>query len=274
MPPFSVFMTSGSACIFVDGENLRHSLVDLFQQEFNPADYLPKNTDWAGLFDALTTQANATSRLRTYWYVLDNIDFYPWGLKSLLGDAAKLQRVLQKDGKCLQDLAAISDPTKREAWALQKVKDLMARERNMKSRFDGWKVFQDGITNRFDAIEFRRAGSIHYNLFKQRLGQEKAVDVNLATDLLQLRAICDIGIIVSGDQDYVPAVRAVKDSGKQIVNVSFLKRDGTVLPGGARRLNQATDRTIELRYSDLLKFMHFPPKKPIVTPPPIAAPAP
>ena len=83
--------------------------------------------------------------------------------------------------------------------------------------------------------------------------------MNLATDLLELRDIYDIGIIVSGDQDYVPAVKAVKDSGKQIINVSFLKRDGEVLPGGARRLNQTTDRTIEMSYSDLKKFMRFTP---------------
>ena len=112
--------------------------------------------------------------------------------------------------------------------------------------------------SRFDAIEFRPSGSIHYNLFTQRLGKEKAVDVKLATDLLQLRNIYDIGIILSGDQDYVPAVNAAKDEGKQSVNVSFLKRDGRVLPGGARRLNQATDRTIEMSYAELKAFMHFP----------------
>jgi len=93
------------------------------------------------------------------------------------------------------------------------------------------------------------------------------VDVNLATDLLERRDIYDVGIIVSGDQDYVPAVQAAKDRGKQIVNVSFLKRDGKLLPGGARRLNQATDRTIEMSYAELKAFMRFPA-------PLIAAPAP
>lgn len=267
-------MTTGRACIFVDGENLRHSLVDLFDQEFNPTDYLPKNADWSGFFDALVGEAKATSRLRAYWHVVENIDFYPWGLKPLISDPIKLQRVLKNDRKCAQDLAAIPDPAKRDAWAIQKARELSRREHGMKSRFDGWKVFQDGITSRFDAIEFRRAGSIHYNLFTQQFGREKAVDVNLATDLLEFRGIYDIGIIVSGDQDYVPAVQAAKDSGKQIVNVSFLKRDGRVLPGGARRLNQATDRTVEMRYSDVLTFMGFPkpaPPVPLVVPPAAAA---
>jgi uncharacterized LabA/DUF88 family protein len=250
-------MTAGSACIFVDGENLRHSLVELFRQEFNPADYLPKSTDWTGFFNALVQQAGATSRLRAYWYVVEAIDFWPWGLARLSSDIVKLQRVLHQDKKCAYDLTALGTSAQKEGYARQKLHDLVVRERRMKNRFDGWKVFQDGITSRFDAIEFRRAGAITYNLFTQQLGREKAVDVKLATDLLEFRDIYDVGIIVSGDQDYVPAVQAAKDSGKQMVNVSFLKRDGQILPGGARRLNQTTDRTVEMRYSDLLKFMRF-----------------
>ena len=36
------------ACIFVDGENFRHSIVDLFDK-FQREDYLPKTADWTGL---------------------------------------------------------------------------------------------------------------------------------------------------------------------------------------------------------------------------------
>jgi len=53
-------------------------------------------------------------------------------------------------------------------------------------------------------------------------------------------------------------VQVVKDWGKHIINVSFLKKSGGVLPGGARRLNQATDRAIEVAYSDMKKFMKIP----------------
>ena len=77
-----------------------------------------------------------------------------------------------------------------------------------------------------------------------------------ATDLLKLNDIYDVGIIVSGDGDYVPAVQAVKDWGKHIVNVSFLKKNGGLLPGGARRLNQNTDRVLEVPYDNMKKFMN------------------
>jgi uncharacterized LabA/DUF88 family protein len=211
------------------------------------------------LFDALTAQARATARLRTYWYVVEHIDFIPWGLHKLLTEPEKLERVVSRDESIATELGRIAEPRERLVRVRQIAEELIAQERRMKSRFDGWGAFQDGIMRRFDAIEFRRAGSIQYNLFDQTLGKEKAVDVKLATDLLELRGIYDIGVIVSGDQDYVPAVQAAKDSGKQIVNVSFLKRDGMVLPGGARRLNQATDRTVEMSYAELKAFLHFPP---------------
>lgn len=189
---------------------------------------------------------------------MDNIDFYPYGLNRLLRDPQTLLKILGREKRLAQQIATAGNQSQKEAFARQQAQELIKREKNMKGRFDGWQVFQDGIAHRFDSIEFRRAGSIHYNLFGQRFGQEKAVDVKLATDLLERRNIYDIGIVVSGDQDYVPAVQAAKDSGKQIVNVSFLKRDGRLLPGGARRLNQATDRTIEMSYAELKGFMRFP----------------
>lgn len=248
-----------SSCIFVDGENLRHSLVDLFGAEFDPTEYLPRNANWSGFFDSLVQRANTGARLRSYWYVVEHIDFWPWGLKRLRDhEPMKLEAVLCKNRRCADELAHLADQGQRSQFARQKVHSLLARERQMKSRFEGWKVFQEGISGRFDAVEFRRAGAINYNLFTEQLGKEKSVDVKLATDLLELRNIYDTAIIVSGDQDYVPAVQAVKDSGKLTINVSFLKRDGRVLPGGARRLNNATDRTIEMAYEEVRGFMGFP----------------
>ena len=86
---------------------------------------------------------------------------------------------------------------------------------------------------------------------------EKAVDVKLATDLIVLRDIYDTAVIVSGDQDYVPAVQVVKDSGKIVVNIAFRSRGGKLLPGGARRLNQLTDACVEVPYRDLARHLNI-----------------
>jgi uncharacterized LabA/DUF88 family protein len=255
----SIFMTSKTACLFIDGENLRHSLVELFHSEFQAADYLPKGANWGGFFDHIVRISGAESRLRAYWYVVEEIEFFPFG--PWTKDPIIMDQILCKHIPFRDDLSKITNASARANRARFLSGTIMAEERKMRRRFDGWKEFQNGISNRFDAIEFRRAGSIRYDLFRKQFGKEKAVDVYLATDLLQLRNIYDVAIIVSGDQDYVPAVQAVKDSGKHVINVSFLERGGRLLPGGARRLNMATDRTIEMEYSEAIKFMRFPPSK-------------
>lgn len=248
------------ACIFIDGENLRHSLCDLFGSSFNPADYLPKQADWEHFFAYLVGQANSEFRLRTYWYVVDEIDVWPYNLTRLISrkEFSTLEAIIRKNRQSAVILDGITSQPARQSKLIDIANGLAKAEVAVKRRFEGWQQIQNGIAHRFDSVEFRRAGSIQMNLFTQKFGQEKGVDVKLATDVLKLNDIYDVGIIVSGDGDYVPAVQVVKDWGKHIINVSFLKKSGGVLPGGARRLNEATDRAIEVAYSDMIKFMNIP----------------
>jgi uncharacterized LabA/DUF88 family protein len=247
-------MSLDTACIFVDGENLRHSLVDLFPTEFDPFDYLPKNADWSGFFAQLVRESGAKTLLRAYWYVVEEIDFFPHG--NWTKTPQMRHTVLCKHEPFENELRGLSEPAKsKKAYELAGY--ILREEKKMTNKFLGWKNVQDGISKRTDLVEFRRAGSIRYNLFQKRLHNEKAVDVYLATDLLQLRDIYDIAIIVSGDQDYVPAVQAIKNSGKHVVNVSFKERGGGLLPGGARRLNLKTDKNLEIEFSDVLRFMRL-----------------
>ena len=119
------------------------------------------------------------------------------------------------------------------------------------------RVVQNGIALKHRAIEFRRSGAIPFNLTTGRFGKEKTVDVNLAVDMVTLHANYDLAIIVSGDQDYVPATQAVKNLGKHVVNVAFKARNGRLLPGGAKRLNQVTDWSIALEWNQLKQLL-FP----------------
>lgn len=63
-------------------KNLRHSIVDLFMDEFDRNHYLPKKANWDGFFDWLVDEApwDDCERARTYWYVVYKVDFAPWGL--------------------------------------------------------------------------------------------------------------------------------------------------------------------------------------------------
>jgi len=243
-------------CVFVDGENFRHSIVNLFEQ-FEQNDYLPKSADWDALFDWFVSKAvPGGERVRTYWYVIQMLDFFPYKFPSAQSNPDGLQRLLSKDKWYKDKMKKL----KGEALLTEMeeiVKELRFRQNSMRHRFEGWRKLQDGISSKWSRIEFRRAGAITYNLFDKSLGIEKAVDVKLATDLIVLREIYDVAVIISGDQDYVPAVQVVKDFGKIVVNVVFRARNGKLLPGGARRLNQLTDSCIEIPYQELIKYLNI-----------------
>lgn len=236
-------------CVFVDGENLRYAIVELFEPDFPKNEYLPKQADWARIFDWFVEEASPDhrcERVRAYWYVIQTLDSYPWKFPS---EPDSLKRLLCRHNPFRQELESLDGIELRNRMR-DMVCQLKQLEVKMRRRFDGWRIIQDGIANRHPAIEFRRAGAICHNLFTHQLGKEKAVDVKLATDLIVLRDNYDVALIVSGDQDYVPAVQAVKDFGKRVVNVAFETRSGRLLPGGARRLNQATDWSLRIPYRD------------------------
>ena len=241
-------------CIFVDGENFRYSVASLFPS-FRRSEYLPKSADWTSLFDWLATQATGTGkRVRTYWYVIASIDFYPPSFPDIDTREDNLRQRLSRHpayGERLDSLAG--DGLRSEMAGM--VEELEGRRRTMECRASGWLSIQDAIALKHRAVEFRRAGSITYDLFDRRLRREKAVDVKLATDLIMLRDIYDIALILSGDQDYVPAVEVVKDSGKRVINAAFRRRGGQLLPGGARRLNQVADWSLEITYDDLGRYL-------------------
>ena len=93
----------------------------------------------------------------------------------------------------------------------------------------------------------------------KRFGQEKTVDVNLAVDMITFADMYDIAVIVSGDQDYVPAAQAVKNLGKSVVNIAFKARNGQLLPGGAKRLNHVTDWSMAVEWDEFRKVLALAP---------------
>jgi len=245
-------------CIFVDGENLRHTITDLFSpMHFDPDDYLPKKGRWENLFNSLVAEVSLRGlgiRLRTYWYVVEHIDFFPYNLPFPDKNLDGLVKILSKNKDYRDGLRDLVD-NELEAKARVYRDELIENQNKFVKKFRGWQTIQDGITGKHKSLEFRRAGAITYNLFKGYLSKEKSVDVKLATDLIILSDIYDTAIIVSGDQDFVPAVAAIKDKGKRVVNVAFKKRSGKLLPGGARRLNFVTDSNIALSYNDFKKYL-------------------
>lgn len=243
-------------CVFVDGESFRHSIVELFPQ-FRQEDYLPKSADWTAFYNWLvSTAVNGGERIRTYWYMIEHIDFFPYHFPNPLTQSAELKRLLCKHEPYKNELDALP-PTACASRMAEMVEELRQRQIIMQRRFDGWRAIQDGIAMKHEAIEFRRAGAMKCNLFENSLGKEKAVDVKLASDMIILKDIYDAALLVAGDQDYVPAVQVVKDFGKRVVNVAFTTRGGELLPGGARRLSQRTDWSYNIPYNVLASYLQI-----------------
>ncbi len=246
---------SSKVCVFVDGENFRYSIIDLFEY-FDKRNYLPEGANWGNLFDWFVEEVAGSSerartyeRVRTYWYVVEHLDFFPYRFPKANKEPDTLKRVLCRNEAFKDELKLLGegDLIARIAELRQ---ELLRKRNQMEQRFRWWTSIQNNISTEHEAIEFRRAGSISYNLFDETFRQEKAVDVNLATDLLTLSDIYDVAVIVSGDQDYVPAVQVIKDRGKKVVNIAFETRGGKLLPGGARRLNHITDSSLKIPYSE------------------------
>ena len=254
-------------CIFVDGENFRHSIVDIFSDSlFSQDDYLPKNARWADFFDYLVNDSVKNKsvlmhpvRVRTYWYAISTVDSWPY-----LPTEWKEQDDPQKINewrKTNENHINKHFKSHKDLNTTEIIAELRRRKRRIENRFSGFQSIHRVIANKYDAIEFKHSGAISHNLFTGKLGKEKTVDVNLAVDMLQLRDIYDMAIIVSGDQDYLPVVQAVKNAGKTVVNVAFAARSGILLPGGAKRLNESTDWSLTVNYDTLANYMGLIKKK-------------
>jgi uncharacterized LabA/DUF88 family protein len=87
-----------------------------------------------------------------------------------------------------------------------------------------------------------RLGRLVYVNWPNTPPYEKGVDIQLATDMLThcFRSNYDVAILVAGDNDYVGAIQAVKDSGKH-VEVALFGKEQT-----SRALREVSDKVITI----------------------------
>ena len=87
-----------------------------------------------------------------------------------------------------------------------------------------------------------RLGRLVYNNWPNTPPYEKGVDVQLATDMLThaFKNNYDVAVLVAGDNDFVGALQAIKDNGKN-VEVALFGKERTSL-----QLRNVADRVITL----------------------------
>lgn len=77
---------------------------------------------------------------------------------------------------------------------------------------------------------------------------EKGIDVLISVDMIHKTLLdkeCDACVLISGDSDFVPAMRLIKDAGKEVLTASVLR-------GYARELLQGEFRFWIMKKSDLM----------------------
>lgn len=233
-------------CVFVDGENFRHSLGDLFQggrYDYRKEDYLPE-ANWRHFYLSLIKRSG-WELVRVYWYVIRDIDFQPYQIPHSWEEKRRFlegRGILQR----LKEQGCEVDTSERGLKAAQD--ELNKRKQAFRRRAEGWHRVHTSIERHHDQIQFQRFGSNRYDLVSRSLGTEKGVDAQLATDMITLSDIYDVAVVVSGDADYIPPVSAVKNLGKLVYSVSFLTAKGKKLPGGAWRLERCVDGQIEVPF--------------------------
>ena len=216
--------------IFVDGRNFKYSLQAFrFQAEGAPntGRYYrldEKHFHWRefflGVVNKFAVSTGFPHRLvRAYWYNAETIR--PYQVTDRLVDNVLQQFKAQHPSLTPDMIKGLA-----KGW--------YDRER---SNFDYAKeaVFE-GIQRRIDFLEFKYVGEYVVKPFEpHRLSQqedgeyfyqgtregEKGVDVGIAIDMIAKLQAYDVAVLVSGDADFLPAVRYLKDSLKQVYQFSL-----------------------------------------------------
>lgn len=215
--------------VFVDGQNFKKNLQTFaFQTGQDQRSFRldEKHFDWGKFFRALINkfdQATGVEHqlLRVYWYTADTITPYvpdPRRAESIARDCR------------LRSLSLTADEVLQlaEAWHRRE------RENFTRAREDVYEQLQ----RRYDFLEFKFVGQydvrpfVPYSIERDAGGRvvylgtrqgEKGVDVGIATDMIAKLLFYDVAILVSGDADFIPAVKHVKDHLRWVYQFSVAK---------------------------------------------------
>ncbi len=239
--------------IFVDGESFLTAVRQLFYYEFNREDYLPQAAKWRWLFTSIANLVDAQS-YQVRWHTIQELDYQPYAdwehgsyedcerkLSQMSGIAEELERKTTEKGR--QKVV--------NAYRTLFSENMKEMERRLKK----WHRLQNEVSAECPEVQFCRPGwqACHLDSFK--LEKEKGVDIGLAVDLALLGHEYDTALLFSGDGDFVPAIKAMQKRGKQIGNVEYEFRNGTIFRGTARRMTEVVDFTLEIPFNDMAEFL-------------------
>lgn len=220
--------------MFVDGSNL-FGVSKHLQLEFDDYEKLFRFIMAKCIEDrdlSFLKPSNIPAQLvRVYWYVVGSID--EWDLAAPKAQS-HLRRQFEADREVRpvwMKLAAqtLSEAGKscgqqevaEEAWGLcfRDFQDWYSRKKTI---LEGMNRFHFAVESSSDFIEIRRVG--HWKVdFLHKTLEEKRLDTSFAVDMVSMLPSYDVAILISGDADGIPSVTHVKNTGRHVGAIEFLK---------------------------------------------------
>lgn len=168
---------------------------------------------------------------RVYWYAVGSMDEWDLGTQKVeehlrrqfdsdrdtKSTWTKLAAQSLREGGKPTDEAAVRD----EAWRMcfRECQDWYDKKRTL---LDGMRRFYHAVEAQTDFIEIRRVGHWKVNFFSKSL-EEKRLDTSFAVDMVAMMPAYEVAVLISGDADGIPSVNHVKNSGRHVGAVEFLK---------------------------------------------------
>ncbi|MBI5427177.1 MAG: NYN domain-containing protein [Nitrospinae bacterium] len=218
--------------IFVDGQNFKKNLQNFeFRSSTDRESYKldEKHFLWEDFFKAVIEKFEKDTDvkhrlLRAYWYNAETISNFPDDKK-----ASRLAR--QALEECRRTIPSINEQQiidNAKSWwkntrdNFHKARSDVFEKIQQKTNFLEFKYIGQYVVKPFSVYRLNKNSddTLHYE--GKRVG-EKGVDIGLAVDMVAKMPYYDVAILISGDADFQPVVRYLKDHLKQVYQFSIAK---------------------------------------------------
>jgi uncharacterized LabA/DUF88 family protein len=219
--------------IFIDGENFRNNLRNFGYQSNPPHPTRPifqleeQHFLWSKFFPSIIKEFNLSTGwthqlVRVYWYFSAAIS--PWTENSLAAQRIVNQNIQRVPGLTIGQVNTLAQEWyEKERKYFAKLREDIFENIQRNTTFLEFKYVGQYLVRPYSPyrIEIDPITQIVIYLGKQQ--GEKGVDVGIAVDMIAKMDNYDTAILISGDADFLPAVRYLKDHLKYVYQFSIAK---------------------------------------------------
>lgn len=215
--------------IFIDGENFRNNLRHF---RFIGKPTLPeyqleeRHFYWEQFFKGIIEEFDELTNwnhqlIRVYWYYAATIS--PWSESPRLAQRA-VEGCADRVKLTTQQVTSLAKAWyEKERRYFEKLREQVFEDIQRSTDFLEFKYVGQYVIRPYSVyrIDYDEKGTVTNYLGRQQ--GEKGVDVGIAVDMISKMGNYDVAILVSGDADFLPAVKYLKDNLKYVYQFSIAK---------------------------------------------------